>query len=382
MKVLVFNTLYYPHRFGGAEKSLQDTLEALKKEFDNIEIEVVSLSERRMKSDVVNGIKVHYLRIPNIYWPFSKYKHKIIGKTFWHLLDFYNLFSLFSSYFLMRRIRPDIVLTSNLAGFSTSVWTAAFKLNIKVVHVARDYYLFSHISTMFKRGRVLSPRSWPVMFWSFIKKRQSKKIAHFVGISEFVRNYYLDNGFFNKENSSVIYNPVECEPKSVRKTNQRYTFGYLGSISSNKGFFDFCDLSRKMGGSCNFIAAGLIPNYELESKIQTIAEQSNVSLLGFVDKDVFVNKVDALIIPVQWNEPFGRTVVEFSLNNKLVFVNPIGGISELQHVLPNVYDLKLVQSYIDFELRKVLKHHKDPFSFKTVSNKFMYVFESVSKNEN
>lgn len=54
--------------------------------------------------------------------------------------------------------------------------------------------------------------------------------------------------------------------------------------------------------------------------------------------------VDIVILPIKWNEPFGRVVVESVLAGKLVISRKVGSLPELSQILPNI---RLVDSLID-----------------------------------
>ncbi|MGR4296412.1 hypothetical protein [Klebsiella pneumoniae] len=121
MKVLIFNSLYYPYRIGGAEKSVQLLAESLVL-YGNT-VTVATLHEGKgIKEELINGVRIVRFPLKNIYWINEKGK-KSISKFIWHIIDINN--------FLMKHIVKrkfegeefDIVHTNNLAGFSVSIWT-------------------------------------------------------------------------------------------------------------------------------------------------------------------------------------------------------------------------------------------------------------------
>ncbi|MER3879474.1 hypothetical protein J9A71_28290 [Klebsiella pneumoniae] len=69
MNIVLFNTLYYPYRIGGAEVSVQILAEELVAKGNNVT--VVSLSEGlKQERDNICGVKIIMLPIKNPYWPF------------------------------------------------------------------------------------------------------------------------------------------------------------------------------------------------------------------------------------------------------------------------------------------------------------------------
>lgn len=55
----------------------------------------------------------------------------------------------------------------------------------------------------------------------------------------------------------------------------------------------------------------------------------NVEYLGYTNNFNFYSKIDVLIVPSLWKEPFGRVVLEGLINNKIVLGSNHGGIKEL-----------------------------------------------------
>lgn len=91
------------------------------------------------------------------------------------------------------------------------------KAKVKLVHTSRDYYLFHPNSTLFKSGKVMSPSSLSVLFWSWFKKIKSNKVDNYIGISKYITNLHKDCGFFKKATSDFIYNSVTpYVPKKMR----------------------------------------------------------------------------------------------------------------------------------------------------------------------
>src|SRR5207302_11040277 len=71
MKVLLCSTLYHPNVVGGAEQSVRLFAESLAGV--GHEVVVVTLSRERTRTRAeVDGVRVHYLPIRNLHWPFAE----------------------------------------------------------------------------------------------------------------------------------------------------------------------------------------------------------------------------------------------------------------------------------------------------------------------
>ncbi|KGT96123.1 glycosyltransferase, partial [Dickeya fangzhongdai] len=68
----------------------------------------------------------------------------------------------------------------------------------------------------------------------------------------------------------------------------------------------------------------------------------------------FMRRVDVVVLPVKWHEPFGRVVVESIFHGKVVLTNRMGGVGELAALLPNIYFME--ETSVDEEVEK----HAEP----------------------
>ncbi|PWI34554.1 hypothetical protein DI392_05460 [Vibrio albus] len=371
MKILIINTLYSPHKFGGAEVSVQLLAESLVSQGHTVK--VLSLSENKEESlSSINGVDVCYLPLKNIYWPYSATYQSTWKRLLWHLIDQYNPLMSRAVAKHLDEFQPDVVHTNNLAGFTVSVWNEVKKRGIRLVHTGRDYYLFHPNCTLFKGDHNMEVSSFSVKGWSFFKKRLSRKIDAFVGISKFIADLHQKNGYAPTATFHTIYNPVK--PVHIEKNihiKKEKVIGFIGRLSVEKGFDVFCDIAEKYKERTDvrFVAAGEFSGSDTGSKLKNRAEKVGVNLLGFTPLETFLSQVDAVLLPTKWREPFGRVVVECS-SYVPVFVQPVGGISELLELIDTVYDTALLEKFIVGEL-KASSYCPDPV-FSTRSNCHLY----------
>lgn len=333
MKIMIFNTLYFPYRIGGAEVSVQLLAEELVRK--GCTVRVVTLTEKKSRQvDILNGVEVIGIPLANVYWPFNNKKHSIVKKMFWHIFDTLNIVMYYRAIKEIRKFSPDVVHTNNISGFSVLVWKAVSKFKIKLIHTSRDYYLFHPNSTLFSHGKNISLKSMNVFFWSIIKKKYSRFVDEYIGISSFIERMHKENGFFPKAKSDVIFNAVNKIESS--KSAKIKNIGFIGRLSKEKGFDVFCNIAGKYRSEFNFIAAGNFVNNDDQAILKTLAQREHVGVKGYMKLEDFLDEIDAVVLPIKWNEPFGRTVVECALAGKLVFTNPVGAMIELSTILPNI----------------------------------------------
>ncbi|BEM08381.1 glycosyl transferase [Serratia marcescens] len=338
MKIMMINTLYHPYKVGGAEVSVQLLAEKLANMGHTVSVVTLhNKSERECKT--INNVMVTYLPLSNVYWPYGGENVSPWKKIVWHAKDQYNFSMKHAVKEEIKNFLPDVVHTNNLGGFSISVWDAVKECKVKLVHTARDYYLFHPNSTLFKHGKVMSTSELSVRFFSFFKKWKSKAVFSFVGISRYISDLHTTNGFFNEDRCSVIYNPIEPLRFEDRESST-FRVGFIGRLTSDKGFDEYCRLADeyKNRADVKFYAAGRF-NGDEGNAMKILAEKSNVELLGFIAVEEFMANVDAVILPTKWNEPFGRSVAECALSGKIVYTNFMGGISEIAAMSSNVRPL-------------------------------------------
>jgi glycosyltransferase involved in cell wall biosynthesis len=88
LKILYLSTLYTPNLVGGAERVVQ----SLAEDMVAAGHEAVVLSTTSQESTVnrVNGVKIYYIHLKNVYWPYGEKVNPAPIKALWHALDTYN----------------------------------------------------------------------------------------------------------------------------------------------------------------------------------------------------------------------------------------------------------------------------------------------------
>lgn len=340
MKIVMVNTLYSPYKVGGAEVSVQFLAEELTKRGHDVTVFCLH-DKKRMEKNVINGVKVFYFPLKNIYWPFSgKEKSKLIKFT-WHLIDMYNPIMKCLVRKELAKIKPHVVHTNNLSGFSVSVWNAVKKEKIKLVHTTRDYYLFHPNSTLFKSGNNVDVKSISVRALSLVKKMISRKVDAFVGISQYISKLHESNNFAPKAMHCYIYNPISHIHFHFSES-EKIRVGFIGRLTCDKGFDDYCFLASKYKGSkeIDFYAAGRFGNDIEGNKLEELASQCGVKTMGFIKVEDFMASIDVVVLPNKWNEPFGRAVAESANAGKIVYTMLTGGVAEIARLYPNIFPIQ------------------------------------------
>lgn len=330
MKVCLINTLYYPYHVGGAEKSVQLLAEHLAASGN--EVIVVSASPAQRKKRRINSVKVYYIGLKNLYWPFRDRPVPALVRFFWHTIDTHNPFMAREVGHILDSEEPDLVHTNNLTCFSTAVWRAIQRRGIPLVHTLRDYYLACPSTLMFKNGKNCNHQCLVCRAFSFQRRRASRSVDAVGGISSFILERHAELGFFaGVKLKKVIFNSVapseKIGPRNLQ--NRSLRVGYLGQLAPSKGIeLIFSALARFDRGSWEFLVAGKgAQEYETALKARFAGE--NIRFLGFENPDEFYRKIDVLVVPSLWHEPFGRIIPEAYQFGIPVIGTNRGGIPEI-----------------------------------------------------
>ena len=274
---------------------------------------------------------------------------------------------------ILNSFTPDIVFTNNLSGFSTNIWSIARELNIKIVHTLRDYYLQCSKTTKFKNGENCKNICLGCNLLSRIKKRNSDNVDFLVGISKYILDDHINNGFFKEIPKNVIYNgfdlPFEKEKNNNLKT---ITFGFIGQLNISKGIELILESFNSIKETnWRLLIAGKASDKYI-NKLRDINNSGNITFLGYTESSSFFKTIDVLIAPSIWNEPFGRVVIESIFNNTPILGSLRGGLTELLSNNPAFIIEPTVEHLCNF-LKKTISTPEflDTFIFdETFNNKF------------
>lgn len=389
MRIIIFNSVFFPTKIGGAEQSVYNLAAALVER--GYQVAVVSI-DRAVKSLVKkkldNGVVCFYLKDANVYFPFDDSVDVFLGKKITQkALDLYNFRYKKNIIKIFDDFSPDVVHTNNLKGISTIVWSLAKERSYRVVHTLRDYYLQCHRCSKRSRSHNCERTCFGCRTYSFSKKIQSFSVDHVVGISEFILKSHIDDGFFENVDSSVIYNSVSNEKKLIQQSRALRSppiLGYIGRIEEDKGIRVLIDRLSMMHPECfsKIIVAGS-GDKEI---IRRLKSTSFVDYRGYISPSDFFSLIDYLIVPSLWYEPMGRVVIESFAYGIPVLANKTGGLVELVNdgvtgILTDVANLK--EFKVDFTKLMELDYSKasvacinkiDDFTDKVMIEKYIKAY--------
>jgi glycosyltransferase involved in cell wall biosynthesis len=331
MKVLIVNTLYPPTVVGGAERSVALLARALRNR--GLEVVVATLGTSPHGSvEELDDIEVHRLPLRNLYWPFSD-SHPGPMRMAWHALDTLNPIAGLEIERLIRRVRPNVVHTNNLAGFSVAAWAAAWRHRIPLVHTLRDYYLLCPRTTMFRAGRTCERRCMGCRAFDAPRQWLSSVPTAVVGNSNFILERHLAAGYFR---GALVRERVfnidggtsrSREPKGIGRRPVR--FGFIGRIHPSKGVHVMLEaMDQVTPRKWRALIAGTAGS-DYGRSLKSRFARSEVEFVDWLEPGTFFERVDVLVVPSLWHDPLPRVIIEAFSHGVPVIGSERGGITEL-----------------------------------------------------
>jgi glycosyltransferase involved in cell wall biosynthesis len=331
MRIAAFSTLFPPRIVGGAEKTVETLMLGLAD--CGVDVHVITTGPEEDHSRRQGPLDVHRLRLRNLYWQHEGPRQPVWRRAAWHAIDAHNAAMAEAASPLLDRIRPDAVVTFNLQGFSTAIWGAVKARNRPLLHVIQDYWLLCPRTTMFRNGRNCGSSCAACAAITYPRRHATRHVDAVVGISRAVLALHESRGLFPRAAlRKVIHNARPMAGGGHEPTGERsgpLRIGFFGRVSRDKGIeLLLGELARLgedgwtllVGGRCaELYLADLGRRYPL----------ARARFVGFVEPDDFYRRIDLLVVPSLWREPFGSVVVEAMSHGLPAIVSARGGLPEI-----------------------------------------------------
>ncbi len=322
MKIALVNDKYIHHEGGGAQESVRILAESLAGRGHQVSVWATTYrAGQRRTHEVHANVRVTFLPVANVYWPHGHRPAYL--KPLWHAIDSHNPVMARWVGALLDEEKPDILHTNILAGFSPSIWAEAAKRNIPVVHTLRDYYLTCPKGARFKEGAECGQSCKSCWYYSLPKKRATRHVDAVVGISR----HLLRAHAIAAPIRAVIHNSYQTDAAVPARTGEgAFNIGFLGRLFETKGVELLIDAVRRTDSAHLYVAGKGSPAYMQQLRRQASAR---ATFLGLVPPQTLFEKIDVLVVPSLWHEPFGRVAVEAMAWGIPVIASKRGGLPEI-----------------------------------------------------
>lgn len=331
MKILLVSGHYYPHLFGGTENVVQTLAEALVVRGHDVAVATLT-PNRLMQSDQINGVKVYYLPLRNVYFPGPPIRRSSAAKALWHTIDVYNPLMSTALAHVLQREKPDVVNTHNVGGFSVAAWQTITARGIPLINTAHGINLLCS-RYMVRREGMCRTRCRTCRVYTWPKKRLSRHVDVFTGVSRYIVDTYSAHRMFPNAEKLVIHNSCTVSRDVVGLSSSDHSslrVVFLGRLHWSKGLDllirSFLELPE---GRAELIIAGTgEPEYERQLRA-AVGSRKDVHWLGFVSPDVALQGAHITVVPSVVNDSAPLVVLESMARGVPVMGSRRGGIPEL-----------------------------------------------------
>ena len=373
MKICLINNLYKPYAKGGAERIVELQAEGLIKA--GYEVFIISTKPLfKSQKSKVKSQKLYYL--PGLYYNLNKIP-KILRLP-WHLLDIFDVGNYFRIKSILKKKKPDVVITHNLKGLSYLIPNVIKCLKIKHIHVLHDAQLL-HPSGLILCGREKQLKSFPAKLYISLCRWLFNSPEIVISPSKWLIKLHEEKNFFSHSEKIILPNPIPDilipsihptphpltpSPKqemgkttgslsylgegrgdvflNERGVNEVFRFLYVGQIEKHKGIlflikslsilcqnFSRCDFELVIAGTGS----------KLKKARQLAKTNQYIKLLGWKDKEEvkeLMKSANCLIVPSLCYENSPTVIYEAAASGLPIIAARLGGIPELVHKLGGI----------------------------------------------
>lgn len=326
MKICQINNLYKPYSRGGTDRIVEIINNGLAGLGHSV---FVISTQADKKSFVENGN--YYLK--SFYNKLSGFN--VIVRTYFVLLDIFCTKNYFRIKRILKKERPDLVITHNLRGLGFMSVLALRKF--KHVHVLHDIQLIHPSGLMLWGGEDKLKSLFTKLYYYFTKKIiGSPKFV--ISPSSWLLNEHIQKGFFKKSQTMVMPNPTEISERinARQKENDGIKFLYVGEIEKHKGVFLLIEAFEKCQKYFENISLDIIGKGSCQADIP---HAQGISYLGWKSKTEVAEAMansDCLVLPSLCYENSPTVIYEAAAQSLPVIASRIGGVGELTHLFGGI----------------------------------------------
>jgi glycosyltransferase involved in cell wall biosynthesis len=228
-------------------------------------------------------------------------------------------------------LRPDIVHTNHIAALSSGFVPLVRAAGLPVVHTVRDYFLRCATSIMQRSGRSCGRTCVGCAPVACRRRCDLSRIQSLVFTSDALRRAHGSlMPALRPEAVDTIPNSYDADAERSMPEWTGHRFGYIGRITHEKGVVALLDAFDMLDDpDCELHIAGDDEFNLLPGQISRLRSRHRIICHGFVPREAFYERVDAVVVPSLWEEPFGRIVIEANAHGKPCIVSNRGGLPEL-----------------------------------------------------
>lgn len=260
---------------------------------------------------------------------------------------------------IIDEMKPDVAHVHNVFPLiSPSVYVALKQNKVPIVQTIHNYRLMCPAGLFLRQGKVCEKCAEGNSVHAVIHKcyRNSSLLSglyassigyhrqmgtfnlidRFICVSKFVASKLIEHGVAAETRLCVVPNFVSDDAfqnNDLVFKPEQYV-GYIGRLSEEKGLTTLLRAFLQSRVPCLKIAGTGSILGDLMQETKRLGIKNRVSFLGYlsgVEKRAFLQNALAIVVPSEWFETFGLTVLESYAQKTPVIVSNMGGLSEIVH---------------------------------------------------
>jgi glycosyltransferase involved in cell wall biosynthesis len=232
----------------------------------------------------------------------------------------------------LRVFRPEVVHSHHPQGLSAAVFTAVSACGARHAHTVHDANVLCARITMMRDGRFCGGRCLTCRPQRLIRGNLLARHLHrLIAPSDYFRDMHVRAGVVPPERAETIRQGAHPGTTRLRARREggELVVGYLGTLAVHKGVRTLLHAFRGAPAEWRLRLAGSGP---LERQLVAEARRDlRLELTGFVSgerKDAFLNALDVLVIPSEYEENAPLVAVEAAVRALPAVVSDRGGLPE------------------------------------------------------
>jgi glycosyltransferase involved in cell wall biosynthesis len=324
MKICIVNNLYKPYNRGGAETYV----EKLYQGFSDLGCEFFVITTKPSVENVSEEKGVFYLR--SLYYHLDKFPKFL--RFFWHILNIFNFYKYIRVRNILKKEKPDLLISNNLVGLGFLLPRLFKNLKIKHIHVLHDVQLL-HPSGLIFLGQEKILDTYFSKIYQKINSFLFSGINYIIAPSNWILEKHQDRGFFLYSKTKIIFNPLDGHDLTrKREINSSINFLYIGQLEKHKGLLSVLEIMNKITKNKKNINFSVVGDGSLFDELKLKYQNENINFFGRLKKEDVYDKIkvsDCLLAPSLCYENSPSVIYEAASFGIDFIYSDLGGASEI-----------------------------------------------------
>lgn len=281
---------------------------------------------------IEDGVTVYRWYPLNFYALRNASRHSTLVRTLWTIVDTFQVHSAVVTWWVLRRERPDFVISENVKGLGLLVARVAARWTPRYVHTLHDVQLVHPSGLVFPQTAQHQLQTLSVRLYRLATRWIFRTIPIVCAPSAFLLDFHRTKSFFSGAVARVLPNPCDATAR-VREPQLTFCVGYVGQIEAHKGIavlLESWKRCRAQNRRLDIVGDGAL----LDTVIAASKNDATIVAHGRKEGTAFVrawDRIDVLVVPSLCLENSPLVIAEARARGVWVVASRVGGIPEFAH---------------------------------------------------